>query len=159
MDSMPPVSSPMRLPPLLILLCLFRSDGEFPLLWFGLFEQVKEITLQPDSEESGASMQWEPSVTPAEYHRCLREIRKFIAAGDTYQVNFTYRLRAKTDIDPWNIFSADCRGRRGAFCRVCGHGRVGHLQRLAGAFSEDRWRRDRVASHEGNGGKRVVVRG
>ena len=81
-----------------------KDDGEFPLLWFGLFEQVKEITLPCNGDESIASVQWEPSVTPEEYRLCLRQIREFIAAGDTYQVNFTYRLRAKTDKDPWNIF-------------------------------------------------------
>jgi len=34
----------------------------------------------------------------------LREIRNFIRDGDTYQVNFTYRLRALTGVDPWNMF-------------------------------------------------------
>ncbi|MGV8057715.1 MAG: aminodeoxychorismate synthase component I [Smithellaceae bacterium] len=81
-----------------------KDDGEFPLLWFGLFEQVKEITLQPTGKESGTSGQWQPTVTPAEYRRCLRKIRKFIVTGDTYQVNYTYRLRAKTEVAPWHIF-------------------------------------------------------
>ncbi len=81
-----------------------KDDGEFPLLWFGLFEQVREITLPANGDESIAAVQWEPSVKHAEYRHCLGQIRELIAAGDTYQVNFTYRLRAKTDIDPWNIF-------------------------------------------------------
>lgn len=72
-----------------------RDDGEFPLLWFGLFEQVKEINLPTGCEESDAACSWQPSVTPAEYRHCLGQIRKFIRDGDTYQVNFTYRLRAK----------------------------------------------------------------
>jgi para-aminobenzoate synthetase/4-amino-4-deoxychorismate lyase len=81
-----------------------KIDEEFPLLWFGLFEQVNEITLLPNSEESGTSMPWHPSVTQEEYRCCLRAIRKFIRDGDTYQVNFTYRLRTRTDVDPWHLF-------------------------------------------------------
>ncbi len=81
-----------------------KDDGDFPLLWFGLFEQVKEIILPANDEKSIAAVQWEPSVRPTEYRHCLRQIRELIAEGDTYQVNFTYRLRTNTDIDPWNIF-------------------------------------------------------
>lgn len=79
-------------------------DEEFPLLWFGLFEQVNEITLLPNGEESGTFMQWHPSVTPEEYRCCLRAIHKFIREGDSYQVNFTYRLQARTDVNPWHLF-------------------------------------------------------
>jgi len=82
-----------------------KIDGEFPLLWFGLFERVNEIALPPNDEVSGASIKWHPSVTPEEYCGCLRAIRKLIRDGDTYQVNFTYRLRARTEIDPWNLFT------------------------------------------------------
>ena len=82
-----------------------RDDGEFPLLWFGLFEQVKEIALPSvTSEKEGESFSWQPSVTPEEYKHCLDQIREFVAAGDTYQVNFTYRLRTKTKVNPWDIF-------------------------------------------------------
>ena len=33
-----------------------------------------------------------------------RRIKKHISAGDTYQVNFTYRLRTECDADPWDLF-------------------------------------------------------
>ncbi len=81
-----------------------KEDEEFPLLWFGLFEQVNEITALFNGDEAGVSIPWHPSVTPEEYRRCLSAIRNFIRNGDTYQVNFTYRLRARTDIDPWHLF-------------------------------------------------------
>jgi para-aminobenzoate synthetase/4-amino-4-deoxychorismate lyase len=81
-----------------------KIDDEFPLLWFGLFEQVNEITLPSSVEELGTPINWQPSVTLDEYRRCLRTIRKFIRDGDTYQVNFTYRLLAWMDVDPWHLF-------------------------------------------------------
>ncbi|HAR96174.1 MAG TPA: aminodeoxychorismate synthase component I [Deltaproteobacteria bacterium] len=81
-----------------------KTDGEFPLLWFGLFRQIDEITLLYDSNERGASIAWQPSITRNEYDRCLHRIRTHLSDGDTYQVNFTYRLRATTDVDPWRLF-------------------------------------------------------
>ena len=72
-----------------------RVDGEFPLIWFGLFDQASEINLPENAEQSVSSLSWHSSVTVTEYQRCLSEIRKFIREGDTYQVNFTYRLQAK----------------------------------------------------------------
>lgn len=35
----------------------------------------------------------EPSVSPDEFTRAIERIREYIAAGDTYQVNYTFRLR------------------------------------------------------------------
>jgi len=81
-----------------------KIDGEFPLLWFGLFKQINEITLPYDGKKQGTSIEWHPSVTREEYDRCLRTIRTYILAGDTYQVNFTYRLQSMTDVDPWRLF-------------------------------------------------------
>ncbi len=81
-----------------------KIDKEFPLLWFGLFKQADEITLPPSDRSHDAFIPWQPSITQEEYRTCLGKIRKFIRDGDTYQVNFTYRLQAKTDRDPWQLF-------------------------------------------------------
>ena len=80
------------------------DDTGFPLLWFGLFENFNEIDELTGGGESIPSASWEKSITQDEYRRCLGEIHDFIGSGDTYQVNFTYRLRALTDIDPWRLF-------------------------------------------------------
>ncbi len=81
-----------------------KLDGEFPLLWFGLFKQINEITLPYDGKEQDTYIEWHPSVTREEYDRCINNIRTHILNGDTYQVNFTYRLRTMTDVDPWRLF-------------------------------------------------------
>lgn len=81
-----------------------KLDGQFPLLWFGLFQQVNEITLPSPGKEQTPSIAWHPSVTREEYNRCLHAIRASILAGDTYQVNFTYRLQSMPAIDPWRLF-------------------------------------------------------
>src|SRR6185295_15512921 len=38
--------------------------------------------------------EWKPSECRDAYERNVREIREAIARGDTYQVNYTFRLRA-----------------------------------------------------------------
>jgi para-aminobenzoate synthetase/4-amino-4-deoxychorismate lyase len=81
-----------------------REDDAFPLLWFGLFERANEITLALAPPKHESPIAWEPSVTRDEYERCIHAIREHIRNGDTYQVNFTYRLRAVTDRDPWELF-------------------------------------------------------
>jgi para-aminobenzoate synthetase / 4-amino-4-deoxychorismate lyase len=35
-----------------------------------------------------------PTVDQAEYRDAFERVQRYIAAGDTYQVNYTYRLRA-----------------------------------------------------------------
>jgi para-aminobenzoate synthetase/4-amino-4-deoxychorismate lyase len=82
-----------------------KDDGKFPMLWFGLFERVEELELLPNAAASPPSVRWHPSVEPEEYRRCVHKIHEFIQNGDTYQVNFTYRLNAKTSVDPWRLFT------------------------------------------------------
>jgi len=81
-----------------------KENGEFPLAWFGLFRRVHEIQRLPDGSGSPCTPSWQPSITPDQYRRCLHVIREYIRNGDTYQVNFTYRLRTTADADPWELF-------------------------------------------------------
>lgn len=64
-----------------------------PLLWLALFRQpVAEPHLPPEEPcEVGA---WRPSTGPAAYAAAIGRIREAIAAGETYQMNYTMPLRA-----------------------------------------------------------------
>ena len=81
-----------------------KGEGECPLLWFGLFRRVNEMATLPKGRGANLPVSWQPSVTQDEYRRCLRSIHRYIRDGDTYQVNFTYRLRVQTQVDPWDFF-------------------------------------------------------
>jgi para-aminobenzoate synthetase/4-amino-4-deoxychorismate lyase len=39
-----------------------------------------------------------------EYFQALRKIRNFIAAGDVYQVNFTYDVSVRSSLQPWKLY-------------------------------------------------------
>lgn len=82
-----------------------RAGNDFPFLWFGLFECVEERPALPGAfPMEGESLRWEPEIQRADYLQAIEAIREEIRLGNTYQVNFTYRLRAKAPSDPWPLF-------------------------------------------------------
>jgi para-aminobenzoate synthetase/4-amino-4-deoxychorismate lyase len=50
----------------------------------------------PDA--SAPSWRWEPDITPEDYHAGIDAVKEAIARGDTYQVNYTFRLRSQIDV-------------------------------------------------------------
>ena len=86
-------------------LAVRRDDGEFPLLWFGLYEDIEEVELPGPAPEADADgIDWQSSVEQAEFSQELARIKALIRSGDTYQVNYTYRLKARFAGDPWSWF-------------------------------------------------------
>jgi para-aminobenzoate synthetase/4-amino-4-deoxychorismate lyase len=81
-----------------------RSSPATPLLWFGLYEHVEAIDLPAPDRSADPIGPWQPTVTWDEYERAINAIKDHIAAGRTYQVNYTYRLRAPFTTDPWQFF-------------------------------------------------------
>ncbi len=123
-----------------------RADGEFPLLWFGLYREPAVVTFPPvRAALNPPAFAWQPSVSREEYDKGFHAIREFIRNGDTYQVNFTYRLRSPTRPDPWEFFlqlAADEEPPYGAFLD-CGDWMVCSASpelffRLDGNFIESR---------------------
>ncbi len=80
------------------------EDGVFPLVWFGLYEKPEQLHLPPAPQAHSASLPWTPSLTPNAYQDAIGRIKDYIEAGDTYQVNFTVRLRSPFSGDPWSYF-------------------------------------------------------
>lgn len=70
-----------------------------PLVWFGIYNICYDHPA-PDMLAGGfRTGPWEPLVSEAEYAAALGRIREHIAAGDTYQVNYTFPLRAAFEGD------------------------------------------------------------
>ncbi len=47
---------------------------------------------------------WQASVGRGEFDEAMARIKALIRSGDTYQVNYTYRLREPFTGNPWNLF-------------------------------------------------------
>jgi para-aminobenzoate synthetase/4-amino-4-deoxychorismate lyase len=72
--------------------------GRMPLLWFGIFARSTLTTELPAgfvcSADRVQRLEWQASVTQAEYKAKLENIRSFIRRGDSYQINYSLRLRS-----------------------------------------------------------------
>ncbi len=72
-----------------------HTDIDFPLAWFGLYRSPEILTSLPDESEGmdiPGPLSWAPGIERREYDLAIRQIKDHIARGDTYQVNYTYRL-------------------------------------------------------------------
>jgi len=82
-----------------------HAPDSFPLACFGLFEApVVAATLPTAAGDGSDGNDWRPSVGRDEYEAAIARIKERIAAGDTYQVNYTLRRRCDFGGDPWNLF-------------------------------------------------------
>jgi len=81
-----------------------QADSRFPLLRFGLYPPPVPIIL-PEPAMSPPDLAWQATVEEAAYHQAIARVQQYITAGDTYQVNYTYRLRAPFAGDAWELFT------------------------------------------------------
>jgi para-aminobenzoate synthetase/4-amino-4-deoxychorismate lyase len=77
------------------------SPDGLPLVCFGLFHP-DTVTSERALPAGGAyhTGQWRASIDPAAYAAAIRRIKSRIESGDTYQINFTFRLTAPFAGDP-----------------------------------------------------------
>jgi para-aminobenzoate synthetase/4-amino-4-deoxychorismate lyase len=87
-----------------------------PLAWFALFEGREAGDPEAQADGDFELGEWEIATEEAEYHARVGAIRELIAAGDTYQANYTVRLRAPFRGEPAALYARLCRAQRSAFC-------------------------------------------
>jgi para-aminobenzoate synthetase/4-amino-4-deoxychorismate lyase len=97
-----------------------------PLAWFALFERKEDLPpLEPGRLDlsGSAGSPWRPSVDRATYDAAVDRIRELIAAGHTYQVNHTIRLRAMIQGDERGFYRDLCLAQRGGYAAFLDVGR------------------------------------
>lgn len=67
-----------------------RPASQLPLAWFAVFDKPDATPLP--AAQPRESQSWSMHTTKAEFHHAVQTIRDEIAAGHTYQVNFTTRM-------------------------------------------------------------------
>jgi para-aminobenzoate synthetase/4-amino-4-deoxychorismate lyase len=102
-----------------------------PPAWFALFEERRAVP-PPEVGAEYALAAWEPTVTAAEYDAAIAAVKERIAAGDTYQVNYSFRLRSRLQGDPRSFYADLIRSQRGAWAAYIDTG----LQVVASASPE-----------------------
>jgi para-aminobenzoate synthetase / 4-amino-4-deoxychorismate lyase len=97
---------------------------DFPLLWFGLYQTPEEFHLPDPDYESYSLGDVSPAISQSEYDRAIRQIKQHIQSGDTYQVNYTLRLRCPFSGDAWHLFLAMARAQPGGYSAWVDMGRL-----------------------------------
>jgi para-aminobenzoate synthetase / 4-amino-4-deoxychorismate lyase len=81
-----------------------HPPGRLPPAWFALFAHADDAGASPAPATCETppltDLAWQPSIDAAAYCAKVAAIRRHIAAGDSYQVNLTYRLRAPLPARP-----------------------------------------------------------
>jgi para-aminobenzoate synthetase/4-amino-4-deoxychorismate lyase len=86
-----------------------RSSGPVPLAWAASYpDQTRDDATPPASAVGHAAVSpaWQPRIDAPRFGRDIAAILAAIAAGDTYQVNYTFPLEAAFDADPWTWYEA-----------------------------------------------------
>jgi para-aminobenzoate synthetase/4-amino-4-deoxychorismate lyase len=83
-----------------------RDLSGLPLVWFSLFDGSSVIQCAPPERTGGHSIgPLRPSIDRVAFGRAFREIKNHLAAGNTYQVNYTFQIVAPFGGDPWSLFA------------------------------------------------------
>jgi para-aminobenzoate synthetase / 4-amino-4-deoxychorismate lyase len=104
--------------------------AELPLLWFAIFERREDVpAFEPVAVDDPATdeVAWTASIDRARYDASVAAIRERIAAGDTYQVNYTFRLRAEVHRDERDLYRDLCLSQRGGYAAHLSTGPFGVL--------------------------------
>jgi para-aminobenzoate synthetase/4-amino-4-deoxychorismate lyase len=91
---------------------LAHPCGKSPLVWFGIYADSQLVERLPDVSDDYSVGDWIPSLSFDEYALALKKIKAYIAAGDTYQVNFTLRLRSQFSGSTEALFADLCGAQR-----------------------------------------------
>jgi len=90
---------------------LMPAERAGPLIWMGLFREPERLSRAQtasflDREIQGAHRLGEirPSWDRATYGRAFRQVREYIAAGDVYQINLTFKLGFDVLGDPLSLY-------------------------------------------------------
>jgi para-aminobenzoate synthetase/4-amino-4-deoxychorismate lyase len=86
-------------------LTVLHDPSGFPLMWFGLYQEPTSWSPRaPAPLSTETPPPWVPSLSRDEYAQALGRIRQYLFNGETYQVNYTFRLTRPFKQDPLTLF-------------------------------------------------------
>ncbi len=86
---------------------------DLPLVWFAAFRSAKPIP-PPEGRPSGPVSLYS-EISGIEYRTHVEKIQHLITIGDTYQTNYTFRLRGRVEGDPRSLYSDLLHAQRGGY--------------------------------------------
>ena len=120
-----------------------QPGTDLPLLWFGIFHAPIVDAPEPEAATFQLSS-WQPNVNQATYHRNIATIRQAIAEGETYQTNYTLRLRASFSGDDFAFYRRLRAAQRADYCAYLKLGRFRVLSASPELFFH--WRESQIVA-------------
>lgn len=85
-----------------------KSIQDFPLVWFGIYLKPTQLlftdVIQLQSTKPYRIGDWSSTIGCEHYMQVVQQIKTYIALGETYQTNYTFRLRSNFEGDAWTYF-------------------------------------------------------
>lgn len=73
-----------------------QAPTDLPLVWFGVFDAPAPApSLEP--VDAPSTLEWTSAISRDEHRRGIGAIREAIADGETYQINYTFRLNSRVE--------------------------------------------------------------
>lgn len=91
-----------------------HAPADLPLVWFGIYTAPPKSDARTAADYSVGT--WEPRVNEEDYRLAVQGIREYIAAGDTYQVNYTFPMDAPFEGDAAAWFQELCAAQQADHC-------------------------------------------
>jgi para-aminobenzoate synthetase/4-amino-4-deoxychorismate lyase len=94
-----------------------HPDGTLPLACFGIFAERVAVEAGTTTVPGACRLASFPSTWDAEsYAQAFRRVKKYITAGDSYQVNLTFRQSFRFTGEPFALYRQLCAAQPAAFC-------------------------------------------
>ena len=93
-----------------------HKKSNFPLACAYIFDKCSPAPKNILAKESSAYLNWNPLVPQNDYNSSIEKIQKYIAAGDTYQVNYTFPLETGYSGNPLEQYYNLCMAQRAPYC-------------------------------------------
>ncbi|QQR39074.1 aminodeoxychorismate synthase component I [Devosia rhizoryzae] len=96
---------------------LLPERSETPLLWFGLYRAPVsvDVTALLAQANAGSASDIQPSQTLAQYRMAFDRVKTLIEAGDTYQVNLTFKAGFELRGDPVGLYRTLAQSQKTAY--------------------------------------------
>ncbi|MFL6228755.1 MAG: aminodeoxychorismate synthase component I [Pyrinomonadaceae bacterium] len=120
-----------------------RVGAKAPLVWFGIYTAPVPDP-SPAPTRPFELTDWTPSADPEAYARNFAAAREAIARGDSYQINYTIRLRARFSGDDFALYEQLASRQQSAYCAYLNTGRFKILSASPELFF--RWHDGRIVT-------------
>lgn len=76
-----------------------HRKGSLPLIIMGVFKRMELESVKPAANRAYPPVNWQMTTEKQQYQQNIKSIKAAIAEGDTYQVNYTVRMKADRPVD------------------------------------------------------------